>query len=330
MFSSRTLNKILGSRLYLIVFSVLLIGIFSFYMISNQAQDTSLAYSNGNSIDTLSIGLIPSEQTSTISSEANELSSFLTEELGLPSETYMATSYESIIEGVHSGSIQVAFMDAGPAWIAYNRGSADVVFAEVHKGETNYTAAVFVQKGSKLSDLPDLIGTRIAFTSLTGSSGFILPIGSMIEQGLITPESNDLVGVESALKKAFKQHTFAGGYGTALTLLATDKVDVATGSVRFFNERADSNIKSNVKIMKEIGKVPNHVIVLSNSLDESSKLEIIEAFFKLNEPDNAHILDNLYGVSSIVPTNAVDHIGDFGYALDNLSAIAEKKWNIAP
>ena len=330
MFLSKTVSRILGSRLYLIVFSVLLIGIFSFYMISNQAQDTSLAYSNGNSIDTLSIGLIPSEQTSTISSEANELSSFLTEELGLPSEIYMATSYESVIEGVHSGSIQVAFMDAGPAWIAYNRGSADVVFAEVHKGETNYTAAVFVQKGSKLSDLPDLIGTRIAFTSLTGSSGFILPIGSMIEQGLITPESNDLVGVEAGLKKAFKQHTFAGGYGPALTLLATDKVDVATGSVRFFNERADSNIKSNVKIMKEIGKVPNHVIVLSNALDESSKLEIIEAFSKLNEPDNAHILDNLYGVSSIVPTNAVDHIGDFGYALDNLSAIAEKKWNIAP
>ena len=82
MFLSKTVSRILGSRLYLIVFSVLLIGIFSFYMISNQAQDTSLAYSNGNSIDTLSIGLIPSEQTSTISSEANELSSFLTEELG--------------------------------------------------------------------------------------------------------------------------------------------------------------------------------------------------------------------------------------------------------
>ena len=88
--------------------------------------------------------------------------------------------------------------------------------------------------------------------------------------------------------------------------------------------------KNNVKIMKEIGKVPNHVIVVSNALDESSKLKIIEAFLKLNDPDNDHVLDNLYGISSIVRTNAIDHIGDFGYALDNLSAIAEKKWKITP
>ena len=220
-------------------------------------------------------------------------------------------------------------MDAGPAWIAYKKGLAEIVAAEVHDGETYYTAALFTKKDSMLKDIQDIKGKRIAFTSITGSSGFIVPVGRMIENGMIIPKYDNLVGVEEALKETFEQYIFAGGYGQALDLVAKWKVDVAAGSLRFFETKAKPEIREEVKVMIKMGRVPTHVLVVSNELPEHLKVKITQVFLDLSVGENANIINQIYGIDGLILTNAEDHLSEFGSAIDSISGIAKKKWGIS-
>ena len=71
---------------------------------------------------------------------------------------------------------------------------------------------------------------RVAFTSITGSSGFVRPMGTLVTDGHIDIEGNDIVALEQALANNFESYTFAGGYKAALNLLINGDVDVAFGS----------------------------------------------------------------------------------------------------
>ena len=78
--------------------------------------------------------------------------------------------------------------------------------------------------------IEDTLGKRVAFTSITGSSGFVKPMGTLVTSGYVNIQGDDIVALESALVDSFEAYTFAGGYKAALELLLNDNVDVAFGS----------------------------------------------------------------------------------------------------
>ena len=221
-------------------------------------------------------------------------------------------------------------MDSGPAWIAHKRGHSQVVAAEIHDGETHYTAALFAKKDSEISSLQDLEGKRIAFTSITGSSGFILPVGRMIDLGIVSPKSDGLVGVEEALKETFLKYIFSGGYGPAIDLLSKGEVDVAAGSLRYFETKVKHEVREEIKVIQKIGKVPTHVVMTSNTLPDEWRLRVTLAMLRLNLPENIDLIRDLYGVDGLIPTTTEIHLGDLGKAMDTMTRISEDKWGIKP
>jgi phosphonate transport system substrate-binding protein len=102
--------------------------------------------------------------------------------------------------------------------------------AELVAGKVNYQATVWaLADNDSINSIEDTVGKKVAFTSITGSSGFVRPMGTLVTDGHITIEGDDIVALESALVNNFESYTFAGGYKAALTLLLEDKVDVAFG-----------------------------------------------------------------------------------------------------
>ena len=129
------------------------------------------------------------------------------------------------------GHIDAAFMDTGPAWITHQRTGAEAVLAELVAGKVNYQATVWtLAENDTINSLEDTIGKKVAFTSITGSSGFVRPMGTLVTDGHIVIEGNDIVALKSALEDNFQNHTFTGGYKAALELLLNGNVDVAFGS----------------------------------------------------------------------------------------------------
>ena len=276
-------------------------------------------------VDSITVGFIPTEKAEELTPKAEDLKQYLQQKLGTNVEIVVPTNYETIIEGLRFGHIDAAFMDTGPAWIAHQRSGAEVIAAEVVGGKVNYQATIWARADNdSIHSLSDTIGKRVAFTSITGSSGFILPMGTLVANGDVKIQGDDLIALESALANTFEAYTFAGGYKAALELLLNDNVDVAFGSDVAPQKNLTPEQQSKLRIVEQIGPVPSHVFVVSDDMSEATKKHLLDAMLALNEDENNPILKNVYGAEALLPTTTTMHIGKFGNYIDSLTGLDEK------
>ena len=291
------------------------------FLLENDVIDVS-SESNGIDVDTLTIGFIPVEKADELTPKAQALEKFLEAELGVDVEVVVPTNYETIIEGMRFGHIDAAFMDTGPGWITHQRTGAEAVLAELVAGKVNYQATVWaLADNDSVNSIEDTVGKRVAFTSITGSSGFVRPMGTLVTDGHITIEGDDIVALESALANNFESYTFAGGYKAALQLLLNGNVDVAFGSdiaPQKYLELAD---QVKLRPVTTIGPVPSHVFMVSADMSESTKESLVDALVELNYDEHNYILKDLYGAEALVPTTTTMHIGEFGTFIDSLTGL---------
>ena len=226
---------------------------------------------------------------------------------------------------VTAGHIDAAFMDTGPAWITHERTGAEAVLAELVKGKVNYQATVWtLAENDSITSLEDTVGKKVAFTSITGSSGFVRPMGTLVTAGHIDIQGDDIVALEMALANNFKSYTFAGGYKAALNLLLNGDVDVAFGSDIAPKKYLDLEDQAKLRPVTTIGPVPSHVFMVSSSMSESTKDNLVDALIELNYDEHNSILTNLYGAEALVPTTTTMHIGEFGTFIDVLTGLDQK------
>ncbi len=274
-------------------------------------------------VDTITIGFIPVEKADELTPKAEALEVFLENRLGgIDVEIVVPTAYETIIEGMRFGHIDAAFMDTGPAWIIHSRTGAEAVLAEVVNGKVNYQATIWAKvDNDSIQSLEDTLGKRVAFTSITGSSGFVRPMGTLVTSGYVNIQGDDIIALKKALIDSFESHTFAGGYKAALEMLLNDNVDVAFGSDMGPQKYLDEADQAKLRVVTTIGPVPSHVFMVSADMSDSTKAALVDAMIQLNYEDNNAILQNLYGAEALLPTTTEMHIGDFGNYIEALTGL---------
>jgi len=291
------------------------------FLLENGIIDVS-SESNTTIAETLTIGFIPVEKADELTPKAQALETFLENELGVDVEIVVPTNYETIIEGMRFGHIDAAFMDTGPAWITHQRTGAEAILAELVAGKVNYQATVWaLADDDSIQSLEDTVGKKVAFTSITGSSGFVRPMGTLVTDGHITIEGDDIVALESALANNFESYTFAGGYKAALQLLLNENVDVAFGSDIAPQKYLELEDQVKLRPVTTIGPVPSHVFMVNSDMSDSTKEALVDALIQLNYDENNPILKDLYGAEALVPTTTSMHIGEFGDFIDALTGL---------
>lgn len=268
--------------------------------------------------DTLVLGFLPSQQADSVIPNARRIGDFIAERIGKPVNVVVPSTYEPLIEGLRFGHVDAAFLDGGAGWIAHKRTGAEVILAEVQAGETFYWAEAFTRRGSGIDSLPQALGKRVAFTSRTGSSGFLMPVGSMINANLLRPAGNELADLERALQAGFAATIDAGGYKQALVAVIEGRADVAFGAhdspSRFLTTAEQAQVVS----FHRFGRIPSHSVLVSGGLSDDLRDKLREAMLELNDPANLPLLKAVYGVDGLRAATTEDHLGDFGRALSAL------------
>ena len=287
---------------------------------------------SNSEVDEIVIGFIPTEKAEELTPKAEQLEKYLEKQMNVDVEIVVPTNYEAIIEGLRFGHIDAAFLDTGPGWIAHQRSGAEVVLAEVVAGKVNYQATVWTKADNEsIHSIEDTIGKRVAFTSITGSSGFIRPMGTLVTNNHVQIQGDDLIALEATLADTFEAYTFAGGYKAALELLLNDNVDVAFGSDIAPQKYLTPEQQNMLRVVETIGPVPSHVFMISDNMSDLTKNLLVDAMLGLNDDENNHNLIEIYGAEALLPTTTTMHIGDFGIYIDSLTGLDQKildKYNL--
>jgi len=204
---------------------------------------------------------------------------------GLDAEVSIGRNYSAIIQALGEGQLDVA--ETGPlaAAVGVDRGDAEIILQRYGYGTWEYESVVAVRNDSDISDLSDLSGKTVAFSSRLSSSGALFPLYSMSTEGGLDignlPEGDG--------SQAEFDARFAGGHASSFTLLEAGQVDAAAmgGFVAYTDAGPSTETFEEVAtILHEDGGIPRAPIVVSPELDDAARNAVQEAF--LDAPDEVY------------------------------------------
>ncbi|RII81737.1 phosphate/phosphite/phosphonate ABC transporter substrate-binding protein [Neopusillimonas maritima] len=187
------------------------------------------------------IGVIPKKPMETLTREYQPLIQYLSEHLNLPVEMVHAESYESVIQALISGGIDIAWLGPAGYLMAYAQQPGIEAFASltIEKGRFTpagnyYYSILLVRSDSNIETVSQLRGKDVAFSEPSSTSGAILPRRVFSSLG------------NGNLERFFGSLIYTGSHDRSIDALLDKRVDAAfVASVR-----ADDYVKKG-KILEE-------------------------------------------------------------------------------
>ena len=262
------------------------------------------------------VAIQPTVASDEMLNKAKPLQQFLEKGLGGKTrvEIYVPSSYAAVVESLRFGHAHLAFMSAWPAQLAVRLGGAEIALAEIrqvlHGKEKveapHYYSYWVVTPDSPHKDLQSLKGKTACFPSPISTSGFVAPIGRMIEMNLLQPGE----GKEADPKAYFKEVLFGGGYGQCWQALKQGQVDttIIAGDVP---EKLYNEVLAGTRTIEQQGPIPSHAVVLSKELKDPLRSRAVQTITQLGAPEHRELMRSF--ISSIFvgfkPTTASEHLG---------------------
>jgi phosphonate transport system substrate-binding protein len=248
-----------------------------------------------------------------LQAQAEQISAFLSERIGMPVETVVPTSYGATVQALVSNRAHVAYVSSLPYILARQEAPVAMPLAEVRSGRTDYDSVFVVRADSEVKSLADLRGKRMAFTSPTSTSGYLMAYSRLVDEGLLEAKEQP--------SEFFGQVTFAGGYDRALMAVANGQADVcAVSDYTMEGEKADLYLdeatRGKLRILSRTPGVPTHGICLRSDLPPDLQEAIVKGLLELSE-ERPELLADVYGAAELRRVDGEEHVAGTLKALEN-------------
>lgn len=234
----------------------------------------------------LTVQFVPSQAAETLEAKAKPLEKLLSKELGIPVEVSVSTDYKTIIEAMDSKQVDVGFLPPNAYVLAHEQSGAKVLLQAQRYGieqpggkktdelVDSYKSMIVVKKGSKIKELKDLKGKKIATQDVTSSAGYVWPAAEMKKAG-VDIEKSDITTVQ------------VKGHDQAILSVLNGDVDAA-----FVFEDARNNVVKDVPtIFDEVepmyttAPIPNDTVTVRADMSDDWNTKIQDAFINIGKSE---------------------------------------------
>lgn len=233
----------------------------------------------------LVLALVPQENPEKLSGDVAVISRWLTTEVGVPVTGFVTADHAAAVEALRNSDADISFMGALPYVIAHREVGAEVLLAEVYRGQPGYRGRVFVRRDRGIAQLAELRGKSIAFADPVSESGYLYPLETFVQAGLIERGADP--------RSFFGEVYFAGGYQQAIQAAVENLVDAA-GASEYADLLLTREQQPLITWIAESEMIPSHTVIARRGLDADLRERFVAAMMKLNEPEHRRLLQHVY------------------------------------
>jgi phosphonate transport system substrate-binding protein len=230
------------------------------------------AVSAAEELKEITIGIIPTESTSSAMKGFEPFRADMEKHLGIPVKLFIAPDYAGVIEAMRFNKVQIAWFGNKSAIEAVNRASGEVFVQTVDvNGNPGYWSLIVVHKDSPHQSIDDIIrdGKNLTFGNgdPNSTSGNLIPAYYIWGQRGIDPA------------KHFKLMRSAN-HETNLMAVANKQVDFATNNTENWDKFAKAHPEQikNVRAIWKSPLIPSDPMVWRKDLSKEWKSKI-KGFF---------------------------------------------------
>jgi phosphonate transport system substrate-binding protein len=260
---------------------------------ADSANDASPAAADVCPNGTLTFGVEPYEDASTLVPAYQALGKALGEKLDCKVDVQITQSYVAEILAMKNGKLDLG--EFGPLGYVFARQQAGAVplasFADKDGKLSTYTAGIWVPQDSSITSVSDLAGHTLALSEVGSTSGDALPREELKQAGIA-----DQVKTE-----------YAGGHPESQLALIHGKVDAAEINSQQLatSEKSGEFDPSQYRQIWKSAPIANDPIAVAPSLNPATQQAIKSALLSLPESSVAAIGKYLDFVSPTKPLVAV-------------------------
>src|SRR5574338_943797 len=156
---------------------------------------------------------VPSVEANIITTGGDVMAKALNEATGLNFKVVVPTSYAATIEEMcASPTDTIAFIPAFGYALANEMCGVDVAFKAVRRGWGVYWTMIVVQRDSDIQKLEDLNGKKWAYPDAGSTSGYLVPLVQLKDEGVTPGETLEAGGHPEAVRAVYNGEA---DFGTA-------------------------------------------------------------------------------------------------------------------
>ncbi len=264
----------------------------------------------------LVIALKPDKNPEAMAAERGELARLIGAAVGRQVEVIVPTSAAVISTGLANGTIDAAHIastDFAKESIDASRPApARIALAVQVKGRTDYRSVWLTLADKPYTGIAQLAGKPVAFASRTSTSGCIVPLYDLQQQGLIRAGGSpaDFFGSGNVY--------YGTGYVSAVERVLDGSAEAAAVSDYVFegDKHLKPGQKARLKVLASQGPVPTHVLALRADLPPAEGAALTKAIASLE----AGLRDRVFG-GPLVVVDEQTHLAPIRAALAAVKAM---------
>lgn len=275
--------------------------------------------------ETLILGLVPSQEMDELVEDADELGALISEEIGVPVETFVSESYAALVTAMGTGQAHIGMFGPIALVQAADQSGAEVILQSVRHGSPTYHTQWFTNDPDTycLDEVVEVTNDDDSvYTFCNGTdSAEAGPAGedalALIEQD--TPIS--MVDASSAsgyyypatqlqrvadLDPLNLNTQFAGGHPNSILNVANSDYPVGVS----FDDARDNVVGENAQIGEEVtvfaysNEIPNDGVAVAGDLSDELTQQISDAMIAVMETEEgAQMYDEVYSIEGLVPAD---------------------------
>lgn len=233
--------------------------------------------------------LVPSQDTETVLTGAEDIAAALEEETGLVLTPIISTDFTGAVEAMCSSEAHIGALNTFNYLVAAGRDCAEVGVASVRFGSTFYTGQVIARADSGITEITDLAGKTFCRPDPTSTSGWVIPSLAMRAAGL-DPEA-DLAEIVDA-----------GGHDSVVIAVYNGDCDAGSTFVdaRGNVEEDFADVREVVSVLQESAPIPNDNISFGPDVDDETRQTLVDFFIGLTGTDaGLELLNTVYSWSGM-------------------------------
>ncbi|MGK7915653.1 MAG: phosphate/phosphite/phosphonate ABC transporter substrate-binding protein [Prochloraceae cyanobacterium] len=177
-------------------------------------------------------------------------------------EVKIAPDMATLIAWLKSGEVDIYVDSPYPAMLASNGAGAIPILRRWKKGQAEYFSLIFTIRDRNINSLADLPGKTIALEEPFSTTGYMLPLGALIESGL-NPQEQSLPS--NSVPDNAVGYVFSNEDENSVEWLLSGKVAAAAIDNRNF-DRLSPEIKEQVIVLAETEKIPRNLVLVRPDL----------------------------------------------------------------
>ena len=230
----------------------------------------------------LVLGDISDEPAETIDGTqpiADYLAANLSEHGITQGEVKIAPDLETMIQWIQDGEVDIYFDSPYPVLVISDETGAVPVLRRFRFGVEEYHSVFFVQKGSEIASLEDMMGQMVAFEEIFSTSGFMLPLSYLISENR-SPVEKSSPDAEVAADEI--GYVFSTADNTTVQWVISGVVPIGVVDNVTFG-RLPQDTQDQLEIIAETANVPRQLVLFRPGMDAALSIAIQAVLLDMEE-----------------------------------------------